>query len=183
MAIHTTELIKVIDANRERFENPDLITLIGELISYREEIRQKASDPARLKFKGGKADLLESRHINTQSGILDPKTFEVKPHSFKYLTTTKLPFGINHNARNLKLWNHVLTIIDPKDINLLMELIWICISGNNPFKKMFVFKGISNTQKSTLADIIVWIIGNENVSRQKPEAFLSKNSIKTGKLQ
>ena len=41
---------------------------------------------------------------------------------------------------------------------------------------MFVFKGLTNTQKSTLADILVWIIGAANVSRQKPEAFLSKNS-------
>ena len=122
------------------------------------------------------ADLLDSKHINTTNGILDPNTFELKPHSPEYLTTTKLPFSVNHNARNLKLWNHILTIIDPKDINLIMELIWICISWNNPFKKMFVFKGESNTQKTTLADILVWIIGNCNVSRQKPEAFLSKGS-------
>ena len=57
-----------------------------------------------------------------------------------------------------------------------MELIWICISGNNPFKKMFVFKGITNTQKSTLADIISCIIGNDNVSREKPTNFLSNGS-------
>ena len=121
-------------------------------------------------------ELLDSKLINTQNGILDPNTFELKPHSPEFLTTTKLPFSINSKARNLKLWIHVLKIIDDKDINLIMELIWICISWNNPFKKMFVFKGESNTQKSTLADILVWIIGNDNVSRQKPEAFLSKGS-------
>jgi len=121
-------------------------------------------------------DLLESVHINTQNGILDPKFFILKPHSPEYRTYTKLPFSINPNARNLKLWNHILTIIDVKDINLIMELIWICISWNNPFKKMFVFKGDTNTQKSTLADIIVWIIGNENVAREKPEQYLLKGS-------
>ena len=119
-------------------------------------------------------DLLESRIINTQNGILD--NFELKPHSPEYLTTTKLPFSVNHKAKNLKLWNHILTIIDPKDINLIMELIWICISWNNPFKKMFVFKGETNTQKSTLADILVWIIGLNNVSREKPESFLLKGT-------
>jgi len=121
-------------------------------------------------------DLLESKLINTQSGILDPNTFELKPHSPEYLTTSKLPFTINENSRNLKLWNHILTIIDSKDINLIIELIWINISWINPFKKMFVFKGETNTQKSTLADILVWIVGNANVSRQKPETFLGKNS-------
>ena len=121
-------------------------------------------------------DLLESDHISTQNGILDPKFFVLKPHSPEYLTYTKLPFSVNFNARNLKLWNHILTIIDVKDINLLMELIWICISWNNPFKKMFVFKGETNTQKSTLADILVWIIGNANVAREKPEQFLLKGS-------
>jgi len=121
-------------------------------------------------------ELFESRHINTQNGILDPKTFELNPHSPEYYTTSKLPFSINPYARNLKLWNHILTIIDVKDINLIMELIWICISWNNPFKKMFVFKGITNTQKSTLADILVWIIGTENVSRERPTQFLTTNN-------
>jgi len=93
-------------------------------------------------------DLFESRHINTQNGILDPKTFELKPHSPEYYTTSKLPFSVDHNARNPKLWNHILTIIDVKDLNLIMELIWICISNNNPFKKMFVFKGPTNAQNA-----------------------------------
>jgi len=122
------------------------------------------------------AELLESRHINTQNGILDPKTFELKDHSPEYLTTTKLPFSIDFKANNTKLWRHILTIIDPKDMNLIMELLWICISWNNPFKKMFVFKGESNTQKTTLADIISWIVGVNNISRQKPESYLTKNS-------
>jgi hypothetical protein len=121
-------------------------------------------------------DLLESDHINIENGVIDPKLFLLKPHSPDYLTYTKLPFSLNPNAKNLKLWNHILTIIDVKDINLLMELIWICISWNNPFKKMFIFKGATNTQKSTLADILVWIIGNSNVSREKPEQYLMKGS-------
>ena len=121
-------------------------------------------------------ELFDSKVINTQNWILDPDTFELNYHSPEYYTTSKLPFSINPNARNLKLWNHILTIIDVNDIKLLMELIWICISWNNPFKKMFVFKGVINTQKSTLADILVWIIGNDNVSREKPIQFLSPNN-------
>ena len=121
-------------------------------------------------------ELFDSKYINTQKGILEPKTFELLPHSHKYLTTTKLPFAVNFNANNPKLWNHILTIIEEKDINLIMELIWICISGSNPFKKLFVFKGPPNSQKTTLSDIIVGIIGEENVSREKPLQFLAKNS-------
>lgn len=121
-------------------------------------------------------ELFDSKYINTQNGILDPKTFEPLPHSYKFLTTTKLPFAVNFEANNPKLWNHILTIIDEKDINLIMELIWICISWNNPFKKLFVFKGPPNSQKTTLSDIIVWIIGEENVSREKPLQFLAKGS-------
>jgi phage/plasmid-associated DNA primase len=120
-------------------------------------------------------ELFESNHINVQNGILDPKAFQLYHHSPEYHTTSKLPFSVNSEARNLKLWNHILGIIDVKDINLLMELVWICISWNNPFKKMFVFKGATNTQKSTLADILVWIIGSENVSRERPTKFLNSN--------
>lgn len=121
-------------------------------------------------------ELLESRHINTQDCIIEPKTFEFLPHSPEYYTTTKLPFSVNNNARNLKLWNHILTIIDPKDINLIMELIWILISWNNPFKKEFIFKGETNTQKTTLVKIISWIIGENNLSNQKAKSYLSKHS-------
>ena len=121
-------------------------------------------------------DLFDSQHINTQNGILNPKTFELFSHSHEYLTTTKLPFAVDFTSNNLKLWNHILTIIDVKDIKLIMELIWICISWKNPFKKMFVFKGVPNTQKSTLSDILVWMIGENNVSREKPLQFLAKDS-------
>jgi len=121
-------------------------------------------------------ELFESRHINVIDGILDPITFEIKDHSPEYYTISKLPFSLKSKAKNLKLWNHILTIIDVKDINLIMELICICISNNNPFKKMFVFKGLTNTQKTTLADILVWIIGHENVSRERPIQYLSQNS-------
>lgn len=121
-------------------------------------------------------ELFDSAYINTQNGILDPRTFERSPHSYKYLTTTKLPFAVNFEANNPKLWDHILTIIEEKDINLIMELIWICISGSNPFKKLFVFKGPPNSQKTTLSDIIVWIIGEDNVSREKPLQFLAKDS-------
>ena len=128
------------------------------------------------------SELLESRLINTQNGILDPKTFELIPHSPEYYSITKLPFSINLHDMNLKLWNHILSIIDAKDINLIMELIWICISGVNPFKKLFVFKGDPNTQKTTMADILTWIIGSNNVSREKTVEFLGKNRFSTSKF-
>jgi len=121
-------------------------------------------------------ELFDSKHINTQNGILDPKTFELLPHSYKYLTTTKLPFAVNFEANNPKLWDHILTIIEEKDINLIIELIWICISWNNPFKKLFVFKGPPNTQKTALSDTIARIIGEDNVSRERPLQFLAKDS-------
>ena len=161
---------------------PDGDTIIDE--QSQELVRQctiRTRNEVKATIKSNKTmiaseELFESVHINTLNGILDPKTFELHPHSHKYLTTTKLPFSVNFKAKNMKLWNHILTIIDEKDINLIKELIWICISGNNPFKKLFVFKGIPNTQKTTLSDIIVWIIGKNNVSREKPQLFLTKDT-------
>ena len=120
------------------------------------------------------ASLLESIIPNTQNGILDTNTFEVKPHSPEYLSTTKLPFSINHNARNLKLWNHILSIIDPYDINKFMEMLWGLISWNNP-KKEFIFKGEANTQKSALVKIITWIIGEWNLSKERSKSYLQKD--------
>ena len=120
--------------------------------------------------------ITESRVISALDGVLNPKTFEITDHSHEYLTTTKLPFNFECKVNNEKLWNHILTIIDPDDINILMELIWICISRNNPFKKCFIFKGEPNTQKTALADIITEIIGKDNVADEKAKRILDPDS-------
>ena len=60
---------------------------------------------------------MESRVISALDGVLNPKTFEITEHSPDYLTTTKLPFNFKSDSNNNKLWNHILTIIDPEDIN------------------------------------------------------------------
>jgi len=114
--------------------------------------------------------------INTESGIIDPSTLELLPHGPQYYTLSTLPFKVDPSARNYKLWKHILTIIDHKDVGLVLELLWILISWRNPYKKMFVFKGPSNSQKTTLVNIIEMIIGSENLSKEKPEKFLGRES-------
>ncbi|MBL7002122.1 MAG: hypothetical protein ISR80_05135 [Nitrosopumilus sp.] len=121
------------------------------------------------------SELFDSKIICALDGILE-SDFTIKSHSPEYMVYSKLPFNLKPKYVNLKLWNHILTIIDVRDINLIMELIWICVSWTNPFKKMFIFKGIQDTQKTALANIITWIIGKKNVSTQKPETFLEKGS-------
>ena len=120
--------------------------------------------------------LMESRVISALDGVLNPKTFEITDHSPDYLTTTKLPFNLKSYSNNEKLWNHILTIIDPDDINILMELIWICITRNNPFKKCFIFKGVANSQKTALSDIITEIIGKDNVAFETAQRILNPES-------
>ena len=121
------------------------------------------------------SDLFESDVINTLDGIIDPDTFEVIDHTpYKY-STNKLPFNLKNERYNLKLYNHIMSIIDPDDIHLFLELIWMYITRSNPFKKMFIFKGDTNTQKTTMSTIISWIIGFENFSYERPKIFLSSN--------
>ena len=118
----------------------------------------------------------ESKIINALDGVLNPKTFEITEHSPDYLTTTKLPFNFECKVKNEKLWNHILSIIEDKDINILMELIWIGISQNNAFKKCFFFKGLTNTQKTALVLIIAEIIGKDNVAFEKAKRILDPDS-------
>ena len=119
-------------------------------------------------------ELFESGIINTQNCIFEPKTFDKIEHSWKYLTVSKLPFSVDYEARNLKLWKLILEIIRPQDIKLIMEIIWNLITGSNPHKKLFIFMGIRDTRKTTLMDIITWIIGRSNFSFEDPKKFLGK---------
>lgn len=116
--------------------------------------------------------------VNTIDGILNVDTIQVTEHSPDEYSTSKLPFHVQNNSSNynVKLYNHVLSIIDPADVHLFLELLWMYISMNNPFKKMFIFKGLTNTQKTTLSTIITWIIGPENFSYERPQNFLSSKS-------
>lgn len=121
-------------------------------------------------------DLFDSGVINTQNCILDPKTYDKIDHSWKYLSVTKLPFAVDFKSRNLKIWNLILDIIHAKDIKIIMEIIWGLITGKNPYKKLIVLMGKPNTRKTTLEEIISWIIGIENFSKEKPIKFLGKNN-------
>lgn len=121
-------------------------------------------------------ELFESGIINTQNCIFEPKTFDNVDHSWKFLTVSKLPFSVDYEARNLKLWNLILEIIRPQDIKLIMEIIWNLITGSNPHKKLFIFMGIRDTRKTTLMDIITWIIGRNNFSFEDPKKFLGKRN-------
>jgi hypothetical protein len=121
-------------------------------------------------------ELLDSGVINTQNCILNPITFDRINHSWEHLSVTKLPFSIDYEARNLKIWNLILGIIHAKDIKIIMEVIWHLIIGTNPHKKLIVFMGVPDTRKTTLEDIISWIIGIENFSKEKPIKFLGKNN-------
>ena len=128
-------------------------------------------------------ELFKSRYINTLNGILDPKTLKVFPHSSEYLTTSKLPFRINMDADNQKLWEHMMSIIDENDQYKLMEIIWMCISWNNPFKKMIILKGPTNSQKTALSDLIIMIIGEANISSERPHQYLKNdNRFSTSKF-
>jgi len=118
-------------------------------------------------------DLFESDVVNILDGIINPDTLEIIPHTPTKYSINKLPFNGNNQKYNLKLYNHILSIIDPEDINLFMEVIWMFISKSNPFKKMIIFKGLTNTQKTTVSTIITWIIGSDNFSYEKPQIFLS----------
>ena len=121
-------------------------------------------------------ELFDSGVINTLNCILDPVTFDKIDHSWKYLSVTKLPFAVDYEARNLKIWNLILDIIHAKDIKIIMEIIWGLIIGKNPFKKQIVLMGLPDTRKTTLEEIISWIIGIENFSKEKPIKFLGKNN-------
>jgi len=120
-------------------------------------------------------ELFEAIHIISDNVILDSRTFKTKSHSPDILTTKKLPFKIDPEAKNTKLWEHIMSIIDPNDVNVFLELIWMLISGRNPHKKMFVFLGVPHTQKTAFIHILKKIFSEDNFSAEDPQSYLNKN--------
>lgn len=105
--------------------------------------------------------------INVNNGIIDVKTGELLPHSYKYLFKYCSPVNYDTGTES-KLWDKFLLEVFNNDIGLikLVQLIvgYILIGGRPFLHKAFVLYGSGRNGKSTFLDIVRALIGAESYS-------------------
>lgn len=104
--------------------------------------------------------------LNFKNGLLDIRTYELKPHDPEYLSTNQIPVFFNPQAKAHK-WEKFLEDImegDQGQIKLLQQIAGYCLTTDTSFAKAFVFFGTGGNGKSLFTRVISKLVGTQNVS-------------------
>lgn len=116
------------------------------------------------------------KYLNLQNGMLDWRTGSIEPHSPSYYSTIQLPVSWNPGATCPTVDQFLYEVLDPELVELIWEVIGICIYTGIGFQIGIFLDGSGRNGKGTLIRLIQQLV---------PEAFTSHvelNSINKDKF-
>jgi len=142
------EIAKILGSDRSSHYQSEIIGhIIGKTIVERENFDVKDGDLLCL-----------------NNGILSIKVKELLPHSPEYLFKTKLPVSFSANADCPKTKQFLSEVFYEDNIPVIQEWFGFCLLREYLFKKAIIFVGSKNTGKSTFLNLLIRLIGSDNVS-------------------
>lgn len=102
--------------------------------------------------------------INLANGVYDRDTKTLLPHDPKYKFTHKFPIVYDPTATCLLTNLFLDTILDPEQRLTVEEWMGYYFMRNYQFKKAIIFVGQGDTGKTTLLEVIDFMLGKENIS-------------------
>jgi len=107
--------------------------------------------------------------LNLKNGLLDLRTFELKKHTPKFLSTIQLPVEYDPNARS-ELWQKVVSEdLYPEDIPVLQESFGYALYPENVAQKMIILLGSGSNGKSLVLRVLEALIGKDHVANVSPQ--------------
>ncbi|WP_455819571.1 DNA primase family protein [Clostridium butyricum] len=110
-------------------------------------------------------------YINCLNGVINLKTMKLKEHDpekfFMNVINAKYDCSIEKKEFKKTCFSKFIeqiTDCDDELINLIQEVMGYTLSNINNAKKFFILYGVSNSGKSTLLDLLEYMIGKENIS-------------------
>lgn len=110
----------------------------------------------------GPADL-----IPAHNGLLDLGTGRLHPHTPRHFGSYSLPFDYDPNPPIPWHWHRFLMTLWPKDREArrtLQEMIGLLLTADTRHQKIFLLVGPKRSGKGTIARIIRYLLGPENVA-------------------
>jgi len=116
--------------------------------------------------------------IGLQNGIYDLETQTLMPFSQKHFITALFP--INHDvlAKCDKFKKFLSEILEESDIQVIQEMFGYCFLKDYPLAVMFFLVGIGRNGKSTLLNVLIKLLGKENVSNIPIQALADESFSK-----
>ncbi len=115
------------------------------------------------------ADLNDPQHriVVFENGVLDLHTMELdEKHSPEWKYTIGVPHNFDPDAQCPKFDCFIEEILPPESHPLIKQIMGYLLVPSTAFRKFFVFLGDGANGKSTLIEVIVFMLGNQNVSHQ-----------------
>jgi putative DNA primase/helicase len=110
---------------------------------------------------------LMSNNLNLlclENGVLDIRNNKLLPHSPDYNFMFKIPVTFNPIMKCPNIIKFIEEILYEEDIDTIQEWFGYCLWRNYFLKKGMIFIGESDTGKTTMLNLLVKFIGDENIS-------------------
>jgi P4 family phage/plasmid primase-like protien len=111
--------------------------------------------------------------VNVANGMLDIEKFELLPHRADYYLRTQVATAFDPYAE-CQLWIKTIHDIfqgEPCKVLVLQEFMGYMLLPTCRFEKCAFFFGTGANGKSTVLDVITWLLGEDNVSALSLEAM------------
>lgn len=102
--------------------------------------------------------------INVQNGMLNWKTGKLAPHDPKYLSTIQIGTPYEPDVRSEQLDRFLEMILAPDEIPVVDEFLGYLLIPDTSFNRCLVVIGEGGNGKSTLLDLMMGFLGEENIS-------------------
>lgn len=134
--------------------------VINEIIGHikRKTYRYNADDT----LLGG----LDGRYVPLQNGIFDFETMSLVPFTTDLFFRFKLPVKYDESAKCPKFEKILSDVFadQPEKILLMQEIFGYCLCSSMPAQKSFWLYGGGKNGKTTVANVLVALLGRNNVS-------------------
>jgi len=108
--------------------------------------------------------MAERRYIPVKNGVYDIETDSLLPHEPKYRFTYQFPIHYDKNAQCTKTEAFFDQVLTPEQRLIIEEWLGYYFWRNYQFKKALILVGEGDTGKTTLLEVIGFLLGVNNLS-------------------
>ena len=102
--------------------------------------------------------------INLKNGVFNLKTGEFREHEPTDMFFIQIPVEYDPNAKCPKIDKFMSEVLKEEDIQFFLEYTGLCLTPEMKYQKALMLYGNGNNGKTTLLNLIVNLIGNNNKS-------------------
>ena len=110
--------------------------------------------------------------INLKNGVYDIETDNLNEHSPKYFFINQIPVIFKKDATCKKIKKFVSEVVYKDDIAVLQEFFGYCLYRRYNIHRAVMLLGEGKNGKSTLLNLLIRFLGNENVSGKELQSII-----------